>query len=315
MISKEKQLSKLEDERISLRDRSYKFSYLFLLIPLFVAIASMLIIGNVAGIIVLTALSFIVTLILYLTKIQQPFSELKSVFKKSLLDEYMSKYHPSIDYTYQAKKKDVKKIVKKSKLVACNVYKEEDVIQGKFEDISFYLSEIDLRRQSDSSQIKILKGILFRIKMTGRTFPKSRIQSKLGLIKRVFADFKENEAFDFWYETEDQKLFKEELEPLFPFIKHLIKNQKDVRIATENDEIIILMKSDTPFMDDPKLSLGNSFLDEAYPSNMMTQLNTLLHIVESFTLGLDYLELEEQMELKLKEPIRLTHIDKISDSN
>lgn len=227
-----------------------------------------------------------------------PFDNLKNQVRKYLLQEFMKMYHPNIDYRYQPEKNQVTHIIDTSKLVSCDEYEEEDVIKGSANKINFYLSEIKLSQRSEKSSTTVFQGILFKIRIPGRRFPPAQIQSKPGLLKKIFSNFIEKPAFNFWYDTNDQESFSKELGSFFPFIRHLIQNQKDIRISTDGEEITILMKSDMKFLDDPKPSLNRTFKDENYYKKIGQQINSLLFIVEAFAGKLDKQEVLERLELK-----------------
>ena len=140
--------------------------------------------------------------------------------------------------------------------------------------------------------------MLFKIKIPGRNFPTAQIQSKPGLLKKMFSNFVEKPNFGFWFDTPDQQKFNKALGSFFPFIRHLIQQQKDIRIHTHGNEITILMKSDMKFLDDPKPQLNKSFKDEKYYQRIGQQINSLLFIVEAFAGKLDKQEVIERLELK-----------------
>ena len=216
----------------------------------------------------------------------------------------MNIYHPDVDYTYFAEKKDVKRILKKARLISPDIYKEEDVIIGKYKGAKFYLSEIKLEKRSKNSSYTIFKGILFNIKMPGKSFPHSQIQSKPGLLRRIFNGFTKNEEFGFWYETKNPKKFNDQMKSLFPFVKYLMDKQGDIRINTDGDEMTVMVKSDMKFLDDPKPRLSQTFLKPEYYENMGKQINSLLFIIESFANNLSSSEITERLELKALEYVR-----------
>jgi len=239
-----------------------------------------------------------------------PFNDLKYKVRASLLQEFMEIYHPKISYHYQPKKDQVKEIINTSKLVSCNQYYEEDVITGTANDINFYLSEIKLQTSSGKSTVTVFKGMMFKLKIPGRNFPKAQIQSKPGLLKKMFGNFVENKEFGFWYDTYEPEKFEKQLGAFFPFIRHLIQQQKDIRIKTDGKEITILMKSDMKFLDDPKPRLSKSFKNELYYQKIGQQVNSLLFIVEAFAGKLDKKEVIERLELKELEYLNLNLNDK-----
>ena len=290
-------LKNLDEERAKLHKKSGKFLPIAILLPILFTFFSFSIappgLAMFFGFI-----AFSVAMFAYSNIINSPFNELKYNVRQYLLSEFMKIYHPNIDYRFQPKKDQVKQIIKSSKLVTCNVYKEEDVISGTANNINFYLSEIILQTTTGKSTSTNFKGMLFKIKIPGRNFPPAQIQSKLGLLKKMFSNFREKKSFGFWYDTHENDNFIKELGPFFPFIRHLIQQQKDIRIQTQGNEITILMNSDMKFLDDPQPSLSRSFKDEAYYKKIGQQINSLLFIVETFAGKLDKEEVIERLELK-----------------
>ncbi len=290
----DKKIESLEEERIQLLKKSGWVGPLAFFIPLMLIIASSFISMQLALFVGMGS----VLLSMFFYSVLIPFDELKVQVREYLLKEFMKIYHPNISYRYQPNKNQVKDFIDSSRLIDCNEYEEEDVIRGKANNIDFYLSEIKLSQKNGKSSTKVFQGILFKLQIPGRRFPNAQIQSKPGLLKKMFGSFSENRLFKFWYDTDDQEKFEKELGPFFPFIRHLILNQKDIRIRTKNDSITIMMKSDMKFLDDPKPSLNRSFKDELYYQKIGQQINSLLFIVEAFAGKLDKKEVIERLELK-----------------
>lgn len=271
--------------------------------------------GATAIFMLLPPLIFVVTAALglasygiYRQNIGSPFDEIKNQLKAAVLSEFMKTFHPEIVYTYYAHKHRVKAIAKSSDLVSANRYEEEDVIQGKYGNTQFYISEVHLKNKSDKSTRTVLDGLLLKINIPGKKFPHSRIQSEPGILSKLFGGYKEHPDYGFYYDTSNETKFLSELESLFPFIRHLMAKQGDVRISIKNDEIIMFMESDMQLLDDPEPSLHTSFKNKAYNENIARQMNTLLFIVESFAKGLSNKDVEERLELeslKLVEKIQL----------
>lgn len=289
-----RKIDSLEEERIQLLKKSGWVGPLAFLIPLILTIFASII--SIQAAFFVGIFSAVFAMFFYSVLI--PFDELKVQVREYLLKEFMKIYHPNISYRYQSNENQVKDFIDSAKLISCNDYEEEDVIRGKANNIDFYLSEIKLSQKNDKSSTTVFQGILFKIQIPGRRFPNAQIQSKPGLLKKMFGNFSENRLFNFWYDTDDYEKFEKELGPFFPFIRHLILNQKDIRIRTKNNSITIMMKSDMKFLDDPKPSLDRSFKDEQYYQKIGQQINSLLFIVEAFAGKLDKQEVIERLELK-----------------
>lgn len=292
-----KKLKDLDKDREKLYKKSSRVLPFAILLPILLTFLCFLVIPD--STIFFGVFTLILSVIAYTTIINSPFDDLKDNVREYLLEEFMKVYHPNISYRYQRKENQVKQFIESSKMVSCNRYHEEDVISGTANKINFYLSEIKLQTKSGKSTTTDFKGILFKIKIPGRRFPRGQIQSRPGLLKKMFGSFKENRLFGFWFDTENEEKFKKELNPFFPFIRYLIQQQKDIRISTNGgDNITILMKSDMKFLDDPKPQLNRSFKDETYYKKIGQQINSLLFIVEAFAGKLDKEEVVEKLELK-----------------
>jgi hypothetical protein len=246
-------------------------------------------------------LSALFIFLVHFANVLDPFRYLKNAFKEALLNEFMATYHPNLNYSYYPEDKDGKQIIKYSNLIKADRYEEEDVIEGSFEHNQFYISEVNLKKTNGKSTKTIFKGMLFHLRIPGAQFPTSQIQSEPNLLKMIFGGFTKNEHYGFWYEVADVGQFEEKLGVYFPFIQHLMKHQGDVRIATINDTMTILIESDTKFFDDPKPSMNKTFLNKAHYKTLVKQLNSFLFIVESFGQKLRAEEVEEQLELKVLE--------------
>ncbi len=298
-----KQINELDEQRGSLAKKSDWLIPVALIVPIFTVILTLVNAPELTFFV--GGISAAFSGLMYYFAVSLPFNHLKQQVRTSLLKEFMAIYHPNIDYHYQPEKNKVKQIINASGLVRCNQYHEEDVITGTANNINFYLSEINLKTSSGKSTTTVFKGILFKIKIPGRNFPTAQIQSKPGLLKKMFSNFTEKPKFGFWYDTQNPHKFHEKLGAFFPFIRHLIQQQKDIRIKTEGDEITILMKSDMKFLDDPKPQLNRSFKDELYYQKLGQQVNSLLFIVEAFAGKLDKQEVIERLELKELEYLKL----------
>lgn len=303
VMSTDKNLShaieKLETERVRLRKKSGQWMPWLVLGPLVVLLLSTIISdGHPAAIMFMTSFAAVISMLMYASFIGNDFKKLKNNYKSILLDSFMTAYHPTIDFKYSARSAKGRSIIKASKLIKFNRIKEEDVIRGKKGDADFYLSEVELIRGNGKNQRKVFKGLLFKIKIPGKSFPFTRIQSEMGILENVFNDFKKHAPYGFWYETGDEECLEQELGALFPFISHLTKGYKKVRVSAFDDEITILLDTDMKFMDTPKPSLHRSFHDDTYFKNLGVQINSLLYIIEAFVNNLENSEIEETLELK-----------------
>lgn len=293
-------LDKLEEDRLLLREKRKRVSYIFLIAP-FVFLTVYLFSLNIEISSFATFITLMILWSIYFDQITLPFQKLKYKLRESLLTECIKTYFPGIQYTFYPTETDGAEIIQDSNLMSADIYDEEDVIIGSMKDTEFYLSEVDLRQKTKKSSYSIFRGILFRIRIPGKNFPHAQIQSDNNLLNRLFNDFKKNEEYGFWYESNNDDQFDASLQSLFPFIRHLMKDKKNIRIKTFGDEITIMMESDIKFLDDPKPQLNKSFKNKEYYHNIMKQINSLLYIVESFTHDLATTEIEQNLELKMIE--------------
>jgi hypothetical protein len=296
-------LKELDDQRQALQVKNSKVLRIFLSIPA-VFIIGLIFQFALPPVIFFTVLTAIFAGISHYSQIGIPFQNLASKLKSELIGEYMRSYHPDTSYYYQTEKKDVRRIIKSSKLIRANVFKEEDVLTGTYKNTNFYLSEIDLKRKSNKSSVRVFKGMMFRLSIPGKNFPNSLIQSKVGLLKKHLWNFEANDEYGFHYATSDQASFNSELGSLFPFIQHLIKQQGDLRIETDGEEILILLESNDDFLDTPRPKLNLSFMHQDHYTNLVKQLNTFLYIVDAFSSESSPSEVEEQLELRMLDIIK-----------
>lgn len=299
----EEKLQQLDQERHVLAKDNGKAFRIFWIIPLVFAVNLMLPMAIQVAIF-LTIVATVVSIIYYYSRIIWPFQDLVERFKSELISEYMRTYHPKTSYRYQTEKKDVRSIIRKSKLISPNIYHEEDVITGTHKGTHFYLSEIDLKRKSDKTTRRIFKGMMFRLTVPGRQFPNALIQSKVGLINKYLYNFKTHTEYGFQYSTRNEASFEKELGSLFPFIQHLVKQKGDVRIETSGNEILILLRSKENFLDAPKPKLKQAFLNKENYTNLVKQMNTLLYIVEAFSTDSEPSTIDEELELKMLELVK-----------
>ena len=298
------EIEKLENGRQLLVAHRRSIMPWLLLIPLFVFVFTGLVFKSLPIVFTLGILTIVNSFLIYHGRVASPFKKIKGRFKSTILGEFMFHYHPDINYKYQMNGKSAKALIKSSGLISADKYEEEDVIDGSYKNTRFYISEVNLKNESKNNSYSIFKGILFRIKLPGKSLPKAQIQSQPGFLKRLWNSFKKNEDFGFYFDTADAQRFDKELAPLFPFIKHLIDRQSDLRIRIDGDEIIMLMKSDMAFLDDPPPNLDQPLMREEYSESLAQQVNSLLYIVEAFGNELSPSEIEDRLELKAKEMIK-----------
>ena len=297
-------LQSLNEERERLKTKRNNTTP-FLFFPVFfVFLLTLFYAPNPAMSIPATIFSGLFAFLIYWWIIQYPFSMLKGELKGVLLDEFMARFHPNHKYKYYPEKQHGNSIIKKSKLLTYSSCKEEDVITGNFDGCKYYLSETILRQSTGKSTVTVFDGLLLKINVNGKNYPRTFITSKPNLLKRFFSNYEKNVQYGFWYKSEDLLTVNHQLDPLFPFVQHLAKTLGDIHLRIEGDEIILLLETKMKFLDDPKPSMDSDFNDIEYFQKIGIQMNTLLFIIESLARDLDTSEIEERLELKAMELVK-----------
>jgi len=296
-----KYILKLDDER-KLLDKKFSKSIVWHIItPIIAAVGALFITKFPPAFIYAAMITGFISALVYSINIGSPFKELKSQLKAAVLSDLMNTFHPDIDYTYENRKQDVREISRETGFFSANRYHEEDVFRGTYDDAEFYISEVKLSRKRKKSTRTLFDGLLFSIRIPGKQFPETRIQSSVGMLSQFFSGYKLNEELGFHYESEDPRLFEESMGNLFPFFQHLTRTNKNLRIKLQGNEIVMFLSSDMKFFDDPKPTISESFLNNKYVENFAQQLNSVLFIVESLKNNLNSQEIEERLELKVLE--------------
>jgi len=292
-------INKLEALRSKLhreRDSSMPF---FIIFPIIATIIASVFASHPVAIGFVAFVSAFIAYGIYYSIYTVQFDRIKSNFKSELISNFMKIYHPDIHYSYSLEENKGGSIINSSPLADVDRVTEEDVLQGSKGGTRFYISEVHLENKNDDSYSTELKGILFRIKTKGRNLPKAIITSKVGILERLFGGQPASNELGFRVNIDPSTKGYHELERLFPFIAHLVRKQRDVRIHTDGDTVTILMASQMQFLDEPKLKIGKPLRDETYYSTMTQQLNSLLYIAEAFDEEGDPNDQTEKLELKM----------------
>ena len=253
----------------------------------------------------------IFSFLLYTFLISEPFKKIKSKLKSALVGEFMESYHPDIQFNYSMFKQNGKKIIKDSNLIRFDSSNEEDVLQGKMKAAQFYISEMKLKRRSDDNDVTVFKGIIFELKIPGKEFPQTEIQTNPSFWSGLTGKHKRHPDYNIHYNTSNNSEFENKLGPLLPFIEHLKKESKSIRITAHRDRLVIMLENKMKFMDEPKLSTDKSFISNEYNANLGRQLNTLLFIVETFVNDLGESEVLEKLELKALEILKANNLERL----
>ena len=298
-------LESLEQERLQLKEKSGSITWKIVLIPLVIFFLAIGLSFPTPILIFSTFFAAMVSVLIYQGVVITPYKEVKARFKEALITEFIAKYHPGITISYTPGKKNVSQILRESDLMRADKYFEEDVLEGKFNQTNFYLSEIRLEDEDDNNTTTKFKGLLFKIRKEGSSFPKTRIQSRIGLLSQWFGSYQKNEEFDFYFDTENVDEFNKRFGDLFPFIRHLKSKSNNLRMFIDGDEITMMLQSDMKFLDEPPMGVSNTLLNPKYYESLGKQINSLLFIVESLENNVGRKEIEERLELKMLEKIEL----------
>lgn len=300
-------LNQLEEERIGL-NKKRNILIPFLLIP---PIIGFFITRNLVAPAPMMGLGFglLLSSLLYLALISQPFKKIKSRLKSALVGEFMQSFHPDIAFDYSMEKRQGRKIIKNTGLIRFDSGSEEDVLTGKMKKAKFYISEMKLKRKNDDSETTVFKGIIFELIIPGKRFPDSEIQTNPSFWSSLTGKHAEHKQYDIYYNTRSESEFEKKLGPLLPFIEHLKKENKSIRISAEGDRLTIMLENKMRFMDEPKLSTSKSFISQEYNANLGRQLNTLLFMVETFVNDMGESEVLEKLELKSLEILKANNLE------
>lgn len=300
----DKRVHDLERKRLKLQAKYKRTIGWYISIPIIIAVSSFLIFKVFPAFLILGIFSAICSSLLYSNNIDFKFKKIKKELKTAVLQDLMNTLHPDVEYSYHNSGQDLQKIANATRFFSANRYKEEDVIKGKYNDVDFYISEVHLSKKNDKSTVTVFDGLLFKVRIPDKSFPTTRIQSKRGLLSQIFNEYQHNTEFGFYYDTDNFRLLEESLGGLFPFLRHLKKTNKDLRISIQGNEIVMFLNSDMKFLDDPKPSLQKPLLNNRYVENFAKQLNSLLFIIETLANNLNNSEIEERLELKVLEYLK-----------
>ena len=249
---------------------------------------------------------------IYQTLIRAPFFRLKEQFKGTLIGKFMSAYYPDISYRYGMRGGRASDIVRQSNLIIGTEFKEEDVIVGTMEGIHFYLSQIyssDYYKSSFQGGSKskrgtqnqgAFRGMLMEIIIPDANFPESTIVSSAGFFRKNFLGFKIHEKFNFAYVSDDEELLAEQTANFLPFIAYLKAKHDDIKIQFKGNKIVLMLSTETDFLDEPDLQMGADFSDPKYYNGISNHLSSMFFILDSLIGKETPLELEEKLELRVK---------------
>lgn len=306
-------LNKQEEKRKKLVSLESKLQPIILIITAAIIAIFGLIGLRGMGLIIPSIVIIIISSIAYLTSIYSPFNTLANNSRIALLKHFMTSYYPNVKYRYSRRSRLGHRILKSVRLLSYDLIHEEDVIEGMMDKAHFYISEIRLSKKKNNSRSVIFEGMLFRLKIPGRNFPRTEIVNRVDYgvewmnkmfyegIGKIFSNtihFKTDPSNTFMYKTKNEERFREELRQLIPFIEFLSSKKSSVRILAQGDEITMILADKVDFLDEPAFKLKQSFFNKEYNNNMGKQLNSLFYILETFIKNTDTSEIKEQLELK-----------------
>lgn len=301
-------LRQLEEERIALNQKRNNLLPFLIIPPIIGLLLTFKLPGP--GILFGPAIGAGLSALLYSEIIHRPFKAIKAKLKSALVGEFMQSYHQDIQFNYSMHARDGKSIIKNSKLISFDSSHEEDVLKGVMRHANFYISEMKLTRENDDNSHTVFKGIIFELRIPAKNFPQSEIQTNPSFWSKLTGKHKEHRQYNVHYGTSNETEFEKKIGPLLPFIEHLNKESKSIRIRASGDRLTIMLDNQMKFMDEPSLSTDASFINQEYNSNLAKQLNTLLFIVESFVNDLGESEVLEKLELKTLEILKAHNLDK-----
>lgn len=300
-------LTKYEKERAKLKNKRKGLLPFLIIVPILCLITILSFYTlSFWPIAMICMMLFLVTSFIYHLTIGSDFEKLVAKVKTTLVDEYMIRYNPDTKYNYSPYAQSGNSIASNANLISYNNCKEEDVMSGKYKTGDFYFSEVLLtKKDSEGKEKTKFKGILFKVKIPNKNIPNTVIEGSPGLISKLIGSHTHNKQYDFWYKSENESEFLQQMSSLLPFISHLKKSQQKLMIRAKGNELVILMQSKMKLLDDPKPGLSRSFLKEKYRLNIARQLNTLLYMVEAFISDLSHTQIEETLELQALEHSKL----------
>jgi len=295
-------VQELDKKRAILHDKYSKTIRWYYLIPIVVALVSIVVAKEISPFIIL--ISVIISAMLYSWQIGKPYKKLLTKVKKATIQDIMELFHPDVVYTHSSRKQDLNRIADSTGFFRANHYHEEDVLRGKYGEIDFYISEVKLKRERrKKSTVTVFDGLLIKLNIPGKYFPHARIKSIPTnlFVNSLFDDYMISQEYGFFYDTDRKEKLDKELGDLYLFINYLISTNEDVRIKVKGNELILFLKSDMDFLDNPDANIKKPFADKQYVENFTKQINSALFLVETFANKLNSGEIEDRLELRLME--------------
>lgn len=209
-----------------------------------------------------------------------------------LLDKYFKRYHPKVHYTYKKNTKRSEQILNGTHIVKGNLIKEIDSIEGNFEDINYFFSQVDISFVHEILIFPIFKGLLLKIDLPHKNMPYTKIESKLGFVKRNFGGIHQDEKYKFWISSDDIDSSYKKINELFPFISFLMTKSKDVRLFAEKNSVLLLISSKTNLFGFRNHLLSKKMEENDIYKSIVRHLNSYFFIVSSLALRKSEKEIE-----------------------
>lgn len=238
----------------------------------------------------------------YRSLVYQEITDLIREAKTSVLKYFMSEFHPNITIDYDKSSSKIYSYLEP--LILVGIADLEDEILFKTDETEIYLAEVKLNRKLNYTS-KFFKGLFLSIKLEEDTFIKGEIKSRMDVVldkesqKGEWQNFKKFKGNSLSYRSSDDPKFLEEIEPILPILEHLSSKEKGLRVILNKDEINIFLETNMKLLNDPPLTLHESFQNEKFYRNLAKKINTFLFIAESLVKDLEKSEVEERLELKV----------------
>lgn len=248
----------------------------------------------------------------YNDKISKPFNQLKHIYFRNILTNFLNEYHPgvklSVDNRLKLKWTILGEKIKKLK---------QDIKSNyilKYDGIVVTVAEVKFSRPTFSTEQIVFTGNVINLKLAGKSFPESDIISTTNfpvlIDKNIhLATYKSIEDTNLKYKTTDNNEFEKKIIPIISLINQLSNNIGGIRVLFKKSKIIILVNKNEFSIDDTNLSLEESFLDKSISQKLARKINTILLIADSLKNELQTTEVEERLELKMLEKIKNREID------
>lgn len=230
-------------------------------------------------------------------------SEKSTKLINTILDKYFSIYYPKVEYRYEYQTKKSERLLERTYLVNANKINEYDSITGQLDNLDFFISKLTAIFEYEFINYPLFKGLLFNINMPSLSIPYTKIESRLGIIRRNFGGLHQHEKFKFWISSDDLDQCYKKLSQLFPFFNFLKSKNDDVRLYAYEDQIIFLISTKKDLFGVKKSLVQPKLKEEEFYTTIVKTFNSYFYILKALSLDKSDLEIEKELELKLSNKI------------